>query len=566
MKNMAEALDITAEEYHDIFGTSDEEDADIDFEGSDIEVQEIDSNEELEEEAEESDNEGNAADAIDEQTAWSNELSDFVISQFNSQCGIKVEVPPESKSDFFFNLIFSDELIDLIVRETNRYARQKLAGNNTRLAKWHDVTRQELKAYFGICVVMGINNLPRLAMYWSSDPLIGNTGIQNIMTKNRFEELSQYLHFSNSETEPQRGEENFDRLYKVRSLLSGVLENSQKAYEPSKNLSIDEGMIAFKGRLSFRQYMPAKPTKYGIKVWMAADSQNGYVNNFSVYLGKEANVPRVNGLGYDVVMKMASPFLKKHRHIFFDNSFTSTKLMEDLLAQDTYSCGTVRSNRKDLPPCAKNKLRQGEKVCAQRGKIIFTKWHDKRDISFLSTNVLPSEPSRLVARKKNGRNIQIEKPRVADVYTADMGGVDRADQLRSFYFAGYSSRKWYRYIFWFLFNLSVCNSFILESIYRTNQGERKRPMINFRLDLAKQLIDGFTQRKRKRRSQEALTQPVAREEHLSVHVTGRKRKCVQCIKAGRRTAKGYKVETRFECSLCKVALCRTCHNEYHARA
>lgn len=563
---MAEALDVTAEEYHDIFGTSEEEDADIDFEGSDIEVQQMDSDEELEEEAEESNNEDNAADAIDEQTAWSNELSDFVILPFNSQCGIKVEVPPESRSDFFFNLIFSDELIDIIVRETNRYARQKLAGNDTRLAKWHDTTRQEVKAYFGICLVMGINNLPRLAMYWSSDPFIGNTGIQNIMTKNRFEELSQYLHFSNSETEPQRGEENFDRLYKVRSLLSGVLENSQKAYEPSKNLSIDEGMIAFKGRLSFRQYMPAKPTKYGIKVWMAADSENGYVNNFSVYLGKEANVPRVNGLGYDVVMKMASPFLRKHRHIFFDNFFTSTKLMEDLLAQDTYACGTVRSNRKDLPPCAKNKLKQGEKVSAQRGKIIFTKWHDKRDISFLSSNVLPSEPSRLVPRKKNGRNIQIEKPRVADVYTADMGGVDRADQLRSFYFAGYSSRKWYRYIFWFLFNLSVCNSFILESIYRTNQGERKRPMINFRLDLAKRLINGFSQRKRKRRSQEALNQPVAREEHISVHVQGRKRKCVQCIQAGRRTPKGYKVETRFECSLCKVALCRTCHNEYHARA
>ena len=41
MKNMAEALDITAEEYHDIFGTSDEEDADIDFEGSDIESKKL---------------------------------------------------------------------------------------------------------------------------------------------------------------------------------------------------------------------------------------------------------------------------------------------------------------------------------------------------------------------------------------------------------------------------------------------------------------------------------------------------------------------------------------------
>ena len=52
-------------------------------------------------------------------------------------------------------------------------------------------------------------------MYWSSDPLIGNTGIQNIVTKNTFDALRQYLHFSNSETEPQPGKENFDRLYKV---------------------------------------------------------------------------------------------------------------------------------------------------------------------------------------------------------------------------------------------------------------------------------------------------------------------------------------------------------------
>ena len=69
---------------------------------------------------------------------------------------------------------------------------------------------------------------------------------------------------------------------------------------------------------------------------MAADSQNGYVNNFSVYLGKEADVPRLNGFGYDVVMKMARAFLKMHRLVFFYYYFfTSTKLMDNLLAQDT---------------------------------------------------------------------------------------------------------------------------------------------------------------------------------------------------------------------------------------
>ena len=337
---MAEAATVTREEFHDIFGSSDEEGDDIDPEGSDIEVAEVDSDKDEEEDVQDNDNGDDAADAIGEEPAWSNVLSDFVINQFNGQPGIKVEVPEEATSDFFFNLTFGDEMVDLIVRETNGYAQQKLA-NNARLEKWQDTTREEVKAYFGICLIMGINSLPRLAMYWSSDPFIGNTGIQNVMTKNRFEELSQYLHFSNSATEPQRGKENFDHLYKVRPLLTGVLENIQKAYEPSKNLSIDEGMIAYNGRLSFCQYMPAKPTKYGIKVWMAADSQNGYVNNFSVYLGKEADAPRNNGLGYDVVMKMASPFLKKRRHVFFHKFFTSTKLMDDLLAQDTYACGTV---------------------------------------------------------------------------------------------------------------------------------------------------------------------------------------------------------------------------------
>ena len=99
---------------------------------------------------------------------------------------------------------------------------------------------------------MGINNLPRIAMYWSTDPFIGNTGIQSVMARNRFEELSQYLHFTNSETEPPRGDANFDRLFKIRPILSIVLNNIQNAYEPSKNLSVDEAMIAFKGRLSFR--------------------------------------------------------------------------------------------------------------------------------------------------------------------------------------------------------------------------------------------------------------------------------------------------------------------------
>ena len=138
--------------------------------------------------------------------------------------------------------------------------------------------------------------------------------------------------------------------------------------------------------------MPARTTKYGIKVWIAADSSNGYVLNFDVYLGKDPRLQRIHGLGYDVVTKMITPFMNRNYHVYFDNFFSSVRLMEHLRVQKTFACATVWVNRKDLPPCARQKLRPGQKVVRQKGKLVFTKWHDKRDVSVISSNVSPDTP------------------------------------------------------------------------------------------------------------------------------------------------------------------------------
>ena len=67
--------------------------------------------------------------------------------------------------------------------------------------------------------------------------------------------------------------------------------------------------------------MPAKPIKYGIKVWMGADSANGYVCNFDVYLGNSNDKQRIHGLGYDVVMKIIEPYMNKIHHGFLITFF-----------------------------------------------------------------------------------------------------------------------------------------------------------------------------------------------------------------------------------------------------
>ena len=113
--------------------------------------------------------------------------------------------------------------------------------------------------------------------------------------------------------------------------------------------------------------------------------------------------------------------------------FSSLVLLIHLELQQTYACSTVRCNHKGLPACASNKLtRPGQLVQAQKGNIVFTKWHDKRDVAFLAT-VSPGEASRTVQRKEKRKEIEIVKSRISDVYTANMGSVDRADHLRSYH-------------------------------------------------------------------------------------------------------------------------------------
>ena len=63
-------------------------------------------------------------------------------------------------------------------------------------------------------------------------------------------------------------------------------------------------MTKFKGRCSFRQYLPMKPVKRGVKVWMRCDAQTGYTYDMNIYAGKESNPTEGANLGERVVKKL----------------------------------------------------------------------------------------------------------------------------------------------------------------------------------------------------------------------------------------------------------------------
>jgi hypothetical protein len=59
-----------------------------------------------------------------------------------------------------FELFFSADLQEEIVRESNRYAKQVMGDQQYQ--SWTPITVEELKAFFGFSILMGVNHLPSL--------------------------------------------------------------------------------------------------------------------------------------------------------------------------------------------------------------------------------------------------------------------------------------------------------------------------------------------------------------------------------------------------------------------
>ena len=103
------------------------------------------------------------------------------------------------------------------------------------------------------------------------------------MKRDRFSLLMRFLHLNDSSQ--YKGEPGHDPLYKVRPFLTPLVDHFQSSYTLHREVSVDESMIGFKGRLGFIQYMPKKPTKWGMKAFVLSDAQTGYMYNWHLYTG-----------------------------------------------------------------------------------------------------------------------------------------------------------------------------------------------------------------------------------------------------------------------------------------
>ncbi|XP_065356042.1 piggyBac transposable element-derived protein 4-like [Calliphora vicina] len=162
------------------------------------------------------------------------------------------------------------------------------------------------------------------------------------------------------------------KLEKVIPLLNLVLRSFRNNYRPNKELSLDESLMLFKGRLSFKQYNKGTRAKYGIKFYELT-SNDGYILNAEIYAGKVIE-DTIGSKTKTVVLKLMDPFLNRGHHLFMDNYYNSVKMSQTLLHYKTHTTGTLRFNRKPNPKCiTTKKLKKGEMIWRRTGNVYVTK-------------------------------------------------------------------------------------------------------------------------------------------------------------------------------------------------
>ncbi|XP_056107732.1 piggyBac transposable element-derived protein 4-like [Rhinichthys klamathensis goyatoka] len=376
-----------------------------------------------------------------------------------------------------FKLFFSESAVSTLCHNTNAQAAKATAKGCKY--KWTDVSISEMYRYIGLLFYMAMVKVSSIRDYWRQSRVFSVPFPATVMSRDRYRTISWNVHMSHpdadKENDRKRGTPEHDRLFRIKPLMDTIRHACKAIYHPKRNLAVDERMVACKAHTGMTQYMKAKPTRWGFKLFVLADSSNGFTVDFSVYTGKNT-FPTGHGLSYDAVTSLLDhTFLGSGYHVYTDNFYTSPKLLKDMFAVKFGACGTYRDNRKDCPRNAANSLSKksarGSIRWIRDGPLVFVKWMDTREVSVCST-IHPAytrdTAQRRVKTQDTWRTTTFPCPTPVTEYNKHMGGVDLSDQLLQYYTTQHKTMKWYRKIFLHFLDIASTNSFIVHKELHEN--------------------------------------------------------------------------------------------------
>ncbi|XP_070300249.1 piggyBac transposable element-derived protein 4-like [Salvelinus sp. IW2-2015] len=267
------------------------------------------------------------------------------------------------------------------------------------------------------------------------------------MSLENFHIIPRIIRFDNRDTRAAR------QLAAIRSLWDKWVDRLPPFYNPGPNVTVDEQLMLFRGRCPFRQYIPSKPTKYGIKIWATCDAASPYAWNLQVYTGKPNGGAPEKNQGMRVVLD-------------------------------------VKQGHRELSPQLLN---------TRNRPINSTKFVFTADMSLVS--YVPKKGKNVVLMRALHRDRRIcgqehQKTEIIMDYNATKGGVDNLDKLVTGDCCKRRTLRWPLVIFFNILDISAYNTFVIWMALNPdwNRGKLQRRRL-FLEELGKALVRPEIQRK-----------------------------------------------------------------------
>ena len=439
----------------------------------------------------------------------------------------------------YFRCFVTDTLIDMMVLNTNAYARSLQATPP------FVTDAPEMWRFMAARIRMGIVRMSETRMYWQAE--YADAYVMQLFTRNRFDDLLRYWHIA----PPTPAGVRHTAVEKISPLYHDCQRLFQTYFIPGRELALDESMVRCKGRTPWKTTIKTKPTPTGYKIYTVGS--NGYLLGFSIYRGK-GGYDTPHAAIHNTVVNMVRPWAECNRVLYLDNLYTSPALCDHLLQMGVQSCGICRPNRKALPPHIRAEMKQlpkgGYKVW-QRGQLGCVAWHSARPIVILSTHHSVNHFTTVVHTDSRPNE---DKPQVAVDYNMNKGHVDAIDQVRQYYGLERRVQRTWVSLAWWLIDMCLVNAYTLWSVDTSS----RMGHLHFREQLLHQIAAMFPSSRKHVQPDVPRSERFHRPGHYPSN-THQQRQCKHCSTGGRKRKR-----SEYECELCRVHLCiNPCFKRYH---
>ncbi|XP_040918201.1 piggyBac transposable element-derived protein 4-like [Toxotes jaculatrix] len=343
------------------------------------------------------------------------------------------------------DLFITEDIAQQVLKYTN------LHGRRTNGDGFVEITMMELRAFFGLLILAGVYRSRDESTHslWSEGT--GRAIFPATMPRKNFEKIVSTIRFNDKLTRSRRLKDS--KMAAIWVVWEKWAPRLQLMYNPGVDICVDEQLVPFRGHCRFRQYIPNKPARYGMKIWVACDARTSYAWKMLVYTGKQDGAsPEVNQ-GKRVVLELLEG-LEGHT-VTCDNFFTSYALGEELLKRKIAMVGTIRKNKPELPP----KLLEVRKRAILSSMFAFSSTHTlvsyvpKRGKNVLLLSTKHREPA--ISNEPH------RKPMIILDYNRNKGGVDNLDKVTGTYSCRRRTQRWPLKMFYNMLDVSAYNAFVL---------------------------------------------------------------------------------------------------------